>query len=82
MSRRSPSEQRDPSGSKPLPGSVDEASVADDNRIDQSAGEGGRPADMSYYRVQPKAGALMLLGTIGLPVAIILLVVIVAVVVF
>lgn len=49
----------------------------DDPRTDESPGEGGLPSDMRYYRIGPRSGALHLAAIIGLPVAVILLIVIV-----
>lgn len=40
-------------------------------RIDESAAESGQPADMAYYRVPARSGAMMLLGTIAIPLAVI-----------
>lgn len=82
MTRNTPSEQRDPAGSTPLPGQSDAASAAGDTRTDESAGEGGSTSDMRSTRIQPKTGAMMMLSTIGLPLAIILLLVIVVLIVF
>ncbi|TJZ90901.1 hypothetical protein FA743_13410 [Paracoccus gahaiensis] len=82
MTRPTPSEPRDPAGSTPLPGQSDAASAAGDTRTDASAGEGGATSDMSFTRIQPKTGAMMMLGTIGLPLAIILLLVIVVLIAF
>ncbi|WP_304615568.1 hypothetical protein [Paracoccus sp. (in: a-proteobacteria)] len=53
-----------------------------DPRTDESPGEGGMPSDMRYYRIGPKSGALHLVGIIGLPVAVIVLIVLVALVAF
>lgn len=82
MTRPNPSDQRDPAGSTPLPGQSDAASAAGDTRTDASAGEDGITSDLTYARIQPKTGVMMMLGTIGLPLAIILLLVIVVLVVF
>lgn len=48
----------------------------DDARTDTSPGEGGLPSDMRYYRIGPRSGALHLAAIIGLPVAVIALIVI------
>lgn len=48
----------------------------DDARIDESSGEGGLPSDMRYYRIGPRSGALHLAAIIGLPVAVVALIVI------
>ncbi|MFN4128987.1 MAG: hypothetical protein ACK4GC_04120 [Paracoccaceae bacterium] len=73
--------QRDPGGSTPLAKQSD-TTTTDDQRTDRSAGEAGQPSDMSYYRIQPRSGALMMLGTIGLPVAVILAVLVLVIAVF
>ncbi|MCG6112155.1 MAG: hypothetical protein MEQ74_08225 [Paracoccus sp.] len=54
----------------------------DRDRTDESAGEGGLSSDMDYYRIRPSSGLLMMLATIGLPVAVIMLVIVVVIVVF
>lgn len=77
-----PTQEHDPAGSTPLAGQSDPASATDGHRTHVSAGEGGQPSDMDPYRIRPKNGAMMMLGTIGLPVAIILLVLVVVLVVF
>lgn len=66
-----------PSDSAPRP---DQQSAEPTESV--SAGEGGLPSDMRYYRIRPASGALMMLATIGLPIAAVLLVIAVAVLVF
>jgi hypothetical protein len=44
---------------------------------DESPGEDGKPTDMDYYRVGEKSGAMMLLGTIAIPLAVIVGIVVV-----
>lgn len=44
---------------------------------DESAGEGGLPADMDYYRVSARSGAMMVLATVAIPLAVIVGIVVV-----
>ena len=62
--RPSPADQ--PNGPVPHPATTDE-----------SAAESGQPADMAYYRIPGKSGAMMLLGTIAIPLAVIVGIVVV-----
>ena len=53
------------------PGAQTDGTAPPSARIDESAAESGQPADMAYYRVPAKSGAMMLLGTIAIPLAVI-----------
>jgi len=48
--------------------------AADAPKIDESAAEDGKPADMDYYRVPAKSGAMMMLGTVAMPLLVIVLI--------
>lgn len=58
---------------QPAPGSgvQTDGTAPPSARIDESAAESGQPADMAYYRVPARSGAMMLLGTIAIPLAVI-----------
>ncbi|KJZ31978.1 hypothetical protein TW83_05835 [Paracoccus sp. S4493] len=53
------------------PGAQTDGTAPPSARIDESAAESGQPADMAYYRVPARSGAMMLLGTIAIPLAVI-----------
>lgn len=53
-----------------------DAQRTDAPETDISAAEDGRPSDMAYYRVPDKSGAKMFLGTIAIPLAVIVLIVV------
>ncbi len=53
------------------PGTQTDGTAPPSARIDESAAESGQPADMAYYRVPARSGAMMLLGTIAIPLAVI-----------
>ncbi|MBM3604037.1 MAG: hypothetical protein FJX25_04600 [Alphaproteobacteria bacterium] len=56
-----------------------EAQVAETRSDDSSAGEAGAPADMDYYRTSQKTGNWLALGTLAVPLVLILLVIVAAV---
>ncbi|WP_265500898.1 hypothetical protein [Paracoccus beibuensis] len=61
----------DPSSGDPItPG---QAQVGEAG-IDRSAGETGAPSDMDYYRTTQKTGARLALGTIAIPVVLVIVV--------
>ena len=47
------------------PGARTDGTAPPSASIDESAAESGQPADMAYYRVPARSGAMMLLGTIA-----------------
>ena len=53
------------------PGAQTDGTAPPSARIDESAAESGQPADMAYYRFPARSGAMMLLGTIAIPLAVI-----------
>ena len=53
------------------PGARTDGTAPPSASIDESAAESGQPADMAYYRVPARSGAMMLLGTIAIPLAVI-----------
>ena len=60
------------------PGAQTDGTAPPSARIDESAAESGQPADMAYYRVPARSGAMMLLGTIAIPLAVIAVVLLMA----
>ena len=55
----------------PSPADQSDGPVPHPTTTDESAAETGQPADMAYYRVPARSGAMMLLGTIAIPLAVI-----------
>lgn len=53
------------------PGAQTDCTAPPSARIDESAAESGQFADMAYYRVPARSGAMTLLGTIAIPLAVI-----------
>ena len=53
------------------PGAQTDGTAPPSARIDESAAESGQPADRAYYRGPARSGAMMLLGTIAIPLAVI-----------
>lgn len=63
----------DPQSGDPITPGQAQVGEAD---LDQSAGETGAPSDMGYYRTTQKTGARLALGTLAVPIALVLLVII------
>ncbi|WP_410216348.1 hypothetical protein [Paracoccus sp. (in: a-proteobacteria)] len=62
-------------GDPVTPGEAARAETAAGADVDRSAGENGAPADMDYYRASQSTGSKLALGTLAVPLIMIVLVV-------